>query len=89
MYFENELECFLYDNKELTKAEKDYIKHEIVKAIDSVEDNSCCDNFRMSFNEDDEEEYDKAYNDGCCGFYDDVITLASGKMIKFGFNYGH
>jgi hypothetical protein len=89
MYFKNELDYFFSKNKYLTKIEKDYIKHEITKAINNIDDNSCCDNFRMSFKEEDEEEYKKAYNDGCCGFYDDIITLASGRIIKFGFNYGH
>ena len=41
--------------------------------------------------------YKEAYDDGCCGFYDDVITFKhkvcgitiKTEKIQIGFNYGH
>lgn len=33
-------------------------------------------------------EYEKAQEDGCCGFYDEWIEL-NGEKFYVGFNYGH
>jgi hypothetical protein len=69
--------------------ERRYIVNKITNAIRHINDN-CMDNFRFS---DDSDEYNRLYDEsadrGCCGFYDEEIKLKSGKIFKFGFNYGH
>lgn len=49
------------------------------------------DNFRYAFKDNPEQvaEYEKAEAQGCCGFYDVEITLPDGRILMFGFNYGH
>jgi hypothetical protein len=49
----------------------------------------CIDNFRFMVNSAGAKKYEKAISNGCCGFYDEVVKLNSGVVIKFGFNYGH
>ena len=79
----NELKsCGLSDPGEIN-----YCKNYITNAFRKIDDN--CDNFRLSFNGQQDEEYKHSLEDGCCGFYDDVIKLNSGNIVKFGFNYGH
>lgn len=56
-------------------------------AIESVND-QFIDNFRvfpsiMMF------DYEKAKDEGCCGFYDSEVTAPSGTKYLIGFNYGH
>lgn len=73
----------------LTESEATYLINKISNSIRQCGDIHCCDNFRFSINGNNEEDYIKIRNLGCCGFYDDTITLKSGKVIKYGFNYGH
>jgi hypothetical protein len=50
---------------------------------------SCVDNFRLSINGKQDEQYDEIRSHGCCGYHDDIIKLHSGTTVKFGFNFGH
>lgn len=49
------------------------------------------DNFRIATvgNTEEEQAYEEAQADGCCGFFDTVFTLPDGTQFKWGFNYGH
>ena len=76
-------------NEGLTEKEAKYVIDKISNAIRSCGDTANCDNFRFSIDGNNDELYEKLRNEGCCGFYDDVITLNSGKTVKFGFNFGH
>lgn len=48
------------------------------------------DNFRITKigNEEEEELYNMSRKKGCCGYYDEIITIRHVKF-KIGFNYGH
>lgn len=49
------------------------------------------DNTRYAF-EDVPEQVEQYYDiaqSGCCGFLDTKITLPGGRILMFGFNYGH
>lgn len=35
-----------------------------------------------------EDSYEALMDDGCCGFFDDEVTI-SGKEYRYGFNFGH
>jgi len=54
---------------------------------------SCTDNSRVALASSKSEcrRYNKIRNNGCCGYYDDVITVGClfRKSFKVGFNYGH
>lgn len=79
---------YLTDNS-LTEVEATFIINRISNAVRQCGDTNCCDNFRFSINDNNEEGYEAMRDSGCCGFYDDIITLNSGKTVKYGFNYGH
>lgn len=72
----------------LTDSESKYVVNKLTNALRSCGDLHCCDNFRFSVNNDNDK-YDKIRKLGCCGFYDEVVYLKSGKKVEFGFNYGH
>jgi len=48
---------------------------------------SCFDNFRLSVNGQNDEEYNRQLENGCCDLHDETIQLNSGSIVKFGFNY--
>ena len=67
-------------------------KMEIVIAFYKAEeeiDDCCIDNHRFICDESDKLKYNNQIENGCCGFYDEKITLSTGKVITIGFNYGH
>lgn len=35
------------------------------------------------------EEYNAIKNSGCCGFCDEEVVLTSGKIVRYGFCFGH
>ena len=49
------------------------------------------DNYRVARLGDKEQlkQYGRQYNNGCCGFYDEVHTGPDGNRYYIGFNYGH
>jgi hypothetical protein len=53
-------------------------------------DDSCVDNYRFAFEDDAaaREQYCIAAENGCCGFFDEEITVA-GRLATIGCNYGH
>lgn len=65
--------------------------HVINKISNSCRGKDCIDNFRIAIKGDLRAEgyYQGVAENGCCGFYDEEISLNSGKIIMFGFNYGH
>lgn len=81
------IEMLKRDFPKLTEGEIIYCKNKIRNAIRSTKDN-CIDNFRFALDSKGEK-YDKIRKSGCCGFFDDVIEMKSGKKLFFGFNYGH
>lgn len=67
-------------------------KKEIAIAFYEAEieiDDCCIDNHRFICDESDKLKYNNQIENGCCGFYDEKITLSTGKVITIGFNYGH
>jgi len=48
------------------------------------------DNLRIARagNEEEVKEYVKDHNNGCCGYYDDVLVIEN-DVFLMGFNYGH
>lgn len=50
---------------------------------------NCIDNFRVSVNGTNDLEYALQQSQGCCGCWDEEVTLRDGQRVKFGFNYGH
>jgi hypothetical protein len=73
----------------LSENEASYVVNKISNAIRQCGDKDCCDNFRLSVDGKNDENYNNAHSNGCCGFYDDEIILKSGTVVKFGFNFGH
>jgi hypothetical protein len=74
----------------LSENEASYVVNKISNAIrQRVVDRDCCDNFRISVNGKNDGKYNAIRENGCCGFWDDKVTLKSGIVVKFGFNYGH
>ena len=56
------------------------------------EEYDCQDNFRLAEvgNAEEEAEYEAALLEGCCGFFDTVLTHEPSKRsFRYGFNYGH
>ena len=51
----------------------------------------CADNTRVATvgNQDEEIEYDKTQQSGCCGSVDVELVTADGVKFLYGFNYGH
>ena len=49
------------------------------------------DNWRLALvgNHESEKFYKQKSKDGCCGFFDEKLTVKSGRTYKIGFNYGH
>lgn len=65
---------------------------ERVEAMWADHEDDCADNGRMCEvgNKEEEQRYEKAYNDGCCGYDDSlIIHVATGRRFKLGCNYGH
>ncbi len=55
----------------------------------SLKDN-CIDNFRCCAGDSMSQLYKDAYDNGCCGFYDEVVqNPLTGHVFMIGFNYGH
>lgn len=75
--------------RDITKAESDAIDqwHD----TDGGWDYECSDNTRIATvgNRDEEIEYDKASQSGCCGSVDVELVTADGVKFLYGFNYGH
>lgn len=87
--WEHETLYKILKNKNLKHSEIVFVINKVSNAIRRCGDLVCCDNFRFSINDENDKEYDKIRNQGCCGFHDEVIELYSGTKVKFGFNYGH
>jgi len=69
------------------------IPEEIKSLITSFYNNSNyenIDNLRVAklSNTSEVNEYERAYKDGCCGFYDEIICV-NRELWIVGFNYGH
>jgi hypothetical protein len=71
-----------------TEGEAKYIANKIANAIRSTKD-TCISHMRVSVDGKDEEKYQEMRSSGCCAFYDDEVQLRNGRVVKFGFNYGH
>lgn len=77
------------------------LANEIIEAINDVvngdgggwdnSDYDCVDNYRASRVKDGlfNEEWQAAFDGGCCGFYDGVYIDSHGDEWEIGFNYGH
>lgn len=73
-----------------------FITNRLAKAVRGKD---CIDNFRLAHVDNAEElkAYKEAYDEGCCGFYDDIIVFTHkacgipiySEKIQIGFNYGH
>lgn len=72
----------------LSEAEASYVVNKISNAVRQRNDINC-DNFRISVDGQNDENYNIIRNNGCCGFFDDKVILKSGIAVKFGFNFGH
>lgn len=72
----------------IPEKEAEYAVNRITNSVRQL-DSACCDNFRFSVNGENADRYETIRSMGCCGFFDDEITLKSGNVIKYGFNYGH
>lgn len=74
----------------LTTKEKEYIVNRFTNAIRQCGD-TCLNNFRLCDKNIKTEmrEYNKRKSKGCCGFWDEIIKLKSGREFIFGFNYGY
>lgn len=71
-----------------TEGEARYVVNKISSAMRKTKDPNIT-HVRLSIDGNNEEEYASILSKGCCAFYDNVITLNSGKNVAFGFNYGH
>lgn len=72
----------------ISEKEAEYVVNRITNFIRQL-DRHCCDNFRFSINGSNEDHYEYIRSMGCCGSFDDTITLKSGNVVKYGFNYGN
>ena len=65
-----------------------WLSNQTQRACDSTKDN-CIDNFRWS-RDPMSERYQKAVQNGCCGFLDEEVTNPkTGNKFWIGLNYGH
>lgn len=86
--------CFrFFDIKDIekfgiTEKEMVYITHKISRSIKKTND-SCISHFRFDVDGKYAEEYNKIRESGCCGFCDRKLVLKSGKVVKYGFCFGH
>jgi hypothetical protein len=50
----------------------------------------CIDNFRCCAGDSMSEQYRYSYDNGCCGFSDNIVqNPLTGRVFMIGFNYGH
>lgn len=75
----------------LTGGEIKYIINKMSNVMRRYEDQPCKDNYRFSFKDDTErmKKYNEILHCGCCGFCDEEIILNNGRVLVFGFNFGH
>ena len=72
-----------------------YISDELfewgINHIHAVVKDPFIDNFRMArvWKSSDCRRYQREKNNGCCGFYDDIVTAPDGNKYLIGCNYGH
>lgn len=68
-----------------------YIPHAVRQIFNGLENKyEYMDNYRAALVGDQkaEAEYNKIRDQGCCGSYDEVVTI-DGQEWRIGFNYGH
>lgn len=68
-----------------------WLCNQSAKAYNKIDD-GCIDNYRVCFSNNGSKTvaYMDALAEGCCGFYDDLVTNAyTGNSYWIGFNYGH
>ena len=72
----------------LTEKEAIYVSNKICNSIRKTHD-FCISDIRFDIDGKYAEEYNAIKNSGCCGFCDEEVVLKSGKIVRYGFCFGH